>query len=98
MVRNPVVLPYSHGLKQLDKIYLDTTFAGKDDAYRKFPTKAAGISELLDKVSRYPEDTKFHFHSWTPGYEDVWVALSSALGSQVKTILDPTRAILTDEG
>ena len=87
LVRNPVILPFSHGHKRLDRIYLDTTFASKENVCRSFPTKAAGISELLDKVSKYSKDTIFHFHAWTPGYEDVWVALSSALKSQVNSTI-----------
>lgn len=83
MVRNPVILPYTHGLKRLDKIYLDTTFASKKHHCRRFPSKADGLKELLEKVSKYPIDTVFHFHAWTFGYEDVWIALSSALRSRI---------------
>lgn len=83
LVRNPVILPYTHGLKRLDRIYLDTTFASQRTHYRRFPTKADGLKELLEKVFEYPTDTVFHLHAWTFGYEDVWIALSSALRSQV---------------
>ena len=83
LVRNPVVLPYATGLKRLDRIYLDTTFATKDDIHRQFPTKAAGLHELLKEVAHYPQDSIFHFNAWTLGYEDVWVALSNILQSQV---------------
>ena len=86
LIRNPVVLPYTHGLKRLDKIYLDTTFASKKAHCQRFPTKANGLKELLEKVSKYPTDTIFHFHAWTFGYEDVWIALSSALRSQVRLL------------
>ncbi|MCJ1425154.1 hypothetical protein MMC29_003042 [Sticta canariensis] len=67
----------------LDKIYLDTTFASKNDRHRVFPTKADGLSELLTKISKYPASTVFHFHAWTLGYEEVWIALASALRSQI---------------
>lgn len=83
LVRNPIILPYTLGAKRLDKLYLDTTFATKDGRYRRFPSKAAGIKELLEKVSRYPQHTVFHFHAWTLGYEDVWIALSSVLDTRV---------------
>lgn len=83
IVRNPIVVPYTCGLRRLDKIYLDTTFASNTDSHRAFPTKAEGLSELLTKISRYPASTVFHFHAWTLGYEEVWIALASALGSQV---------------
>ncbi|KAH6842974.1 beta-lactamase-like protein [Chaetomium sp. MPI-CAGE-AT-0009] len=79
VARSPALIEYSSGLKTLDTIYLDTSFT--DDV--KFPTKAEGISELLQKVSRYPADTIFHFQAWTYGYEEVWIALSKALRSKI---------------
>ncbi|GAB1315854.1 DNA repair metallo-beta-lactamase domain-containing protein [Madurella fahalii] len=79
IARSPPLIEYSSGLKTLDTIYLDTSFV--DDV--EFPTKSEGISELLQKVSRYPADTIFHFQAWTYGYEDVWIALSKALGSRI---------------
>ncbi|PNH77065.1 hypothetical protein VD0001_g472 [Verticillium dahliae] len=79
VARNPALIEYTHGIKTLDKIYLDTSFI--DDV--PFQTKAEGIAELLGKVSRYPPDTIFHLQAWTYGYEDVWIALSKALKSRV---------------
>ncbi|KAL0467660.1 beta-lactamase-like protein [Neurospora intermedia] len=79
IARSPSMVQYAYGLKTLDTIYLDTSFI--EDI--EFPTKAQGISELLDKVSRYPPNTIFHFQAWTYGYEDVWIALSKALESRV---------------
>lgn len=68
-------------LKTLDKIYLDTSFT--EDV--QFQTKADGLRELLDKVTKYPENTLFYFSAWTYGYEDVWIALAKALNSQVRS-------------
>jgi hypothetical protein len=90
LVRNPVLIPYTFGKRRLNCIYLDTTFATKSEPYREFPGKAEGIQELLHKVSQYSEDTIFYFHAWTFGYEDVWVALSTSLGSRIH--LDDYRA------
>ncbi|KAL5119686.1 hypothetical protein ACEQ8H_002292 [Pleosporales sp. CAS-2024a] len=90
LVRNPLLLPYTLGSRRLDCIYLDTTFATKPEPYRNFPSKAAGINELLEKVGQYPDDTVFYFHAWTFGYEDVWLALSTYLKSPVH--LDSYRA------
>lgn len=83
LVRHPVLIPYTLGSKRLDKIYLDTTFAIKSDVYRSFPSKAEGLRELLEKVHAYPEDTIFYLRAWTFGYEDVWLALATALDSKV---------------
>jgi len=90
LVQNPVLLPYTLGSRRLDCMYLDTTFATKSRPYRDFPSKADGIKELLDKVEAYPKDTIFYFHSWTFGYENVWIALSNYLGSRIH--LDEYRA------
>ncbi|KAI4147870.1 MAG: hypothetical protein L6R39_002992 [Caloplaca ligustica] len=77
------MVPYAHGLRTLEKVYLDTTFAVNDDPYRSFPTKAHGLNEILTRISKYPDDTVFHFNAWTLGYEDVWVAIAAHLKSQV---------------
>ena len=87
LARNPIVLPYTRGLKQLDQIYLDTTFAVKDDMYKTFPSKAEGIHELLQKLCQYSTDTLFYLNAWTLGYEEVWIAMSSLLKSSVSASL-----------
>lgn len=79
LTRNPIIIEYTSGLKTLDCIYLDTSNV-RDIP---FPTKANGLKELLQKVSKYPADTVFHFSAWTFGYEEVWMALSRTLKSQV---------------
>lgn len=84
LTRNPVLIPYACGLKTLDNIYLDTTFAAKSNIYRNFPSKAEGIKELLEKVAKFPKDTTFYLRAWTFGYEDVWQALSAFLHSKVR--------------
>jgi hypothetical protein len=90
IIQNPLLLPYALGDRTLDCIYLDTTFATKKEPYRQFPSKAQGIRELLGRVSGCPDDTIFYFHSWTFGYENVWIALSAFLGSRIH--LDDYRA------
>ncbi|KAF1944625.1 hypothetical protein EJ02DRAFT_371044 [Clathrospora elynae] len=90
LVQNPVLLPYTLETRRLNCMYLDTTFATKKESYREFPSKAEGTRELLSKVSEYPDDTIFYFHSWTFGYENVWLALSNFIGSQIH--LDDYRA------
>lgn len=86
LARNPLVIPYAHSIRCLDKIYLDTTFAPERHEIPTFPTKAEGVAELLRKVAEYPENTTFHFHAWTFGYEEVWIALANVLDSKVSTI------------
>ncbi|KAK5454167.1 hypothetical protein LTS15_006167 [Exophiala xenobiotica] len=83
IVQDPVLLPYACGLKSLDCIYLDTTFASHEEPYREFPAKAEGLKELLEKVSQCSPDTIFYFRAWTLGYENVWIALSNFLKSRI---------------
>lgn len=96
IVRNPLLLPYATGLRTLSCIYLDTTFALKEETHREFPTKAEGIRELLESLQRYPTDTYFYFRAWTLGYEDVWIALSSFLQSRVRYSKSIGSSHLTD--
>lgn len=83
LVRNPIIIPYATGLKRLDCMYLDTTFASHHDIHRHFPSKAEGLAELMKKVERCSPESVFYFRAWTLGYEDVWIMLSSMLKSQV---------------
>lgn len=91
IVQIPALLPYSCGMKRLDCIYLDTTFASHDDKYREFQTKAEGLRELMTKVGRIRAEgiartgkaPKFYFRAWTLGYEQVWVALANMLQTKV---------------
>ncbi|KAL8783663.1 MAG: hypothetical protein Q9213_004457 [Squamulea squamosa] len=61
IVRQPILVPYTHGLRRLDKIYLDTTFAVNSDPYRSFPTKAQGLGELLREI--HVDDYKLRLYS-----------------------------------
>ncbi|KAG6031074.1 hypothetical protein E4U41_007711 [Claviceps citrina] len=85
IARNPILLEYTHGLRTLDKLYLDTSFI--EDV--PFQTKSEGIAELLKRVKMYPPDTVFHLQAWTFGYEEVWIALSKALNSRVRLSHSP---------
>jgi hypothetical protein len=80
LTRNPFLIEYTNGLKTLDCIYLDTS----NTIDIPFSPKADGLKELLQKVSKYPANTVFHFSAWTFGYEEVWMALSRTLKSQVR--------------
>jgi DNA cross-link repair 1C protein len=90
LIRHPVLIPYTLGEKRLDTLYLDSTFASKTNPFREFPSKAEGLAELLQKVQAYPKDTVFYFRAWTFGYEDVWIALSSALNTKVISMIPST--------
>lgn len=83
IARHPAMIPFSSGIRTLQKIYLDTTNASSRTINKRYVTKAEGINELIQKLTKYPPDAVFHINSWTLGYEDVFVALSAALRSKV---------------
>jgi len=83
LAREPALAPYVAGLRPLDCLYLDTTFAARDAPLRAFRSKADGVAELLRKVAACPPQTLFYVEAWTFGYEDVWVALAGFLGERV---------------
>ena len=88
IVQDPTLLPYATGIKTLQTIYLDTACAADRDSCPTFPSKASGLGDLISQIRQYPPDTVFHLNSWTFGYERVWVALSSAFRSQVRSAID----------
>ncbi|KAH8150797.1 uncharacterized protein LAJ45_04978 [Morchella importuna] len=83
LARHPLLIPYTTGIKRLDKIYLDTTFIGQKIKSQVFAPKREGIRELIETIEKYPSDTIFHLNTWTFGYEDVWVALAAAFKTQI---------------
>lgn len=83
LVREPVMVQFVTGLRRLDCVFLDTSFASTDAVNWKFPSKAEGIGELLERVGGYGPETMFYFNTWTFGYEDVWVALADHLGTRI---------------
>ncbi|KAL1898184.1 hypothetical protein Sste5346_003590 [Sporothrix stenoceras] len=80
LARHPCLVEYTAGMRTIDTVYLDTTFVERDV---HFQTKAEGLRDLMQAVSRYPPDAIFYLRAWTFGYEDVWVALAKALRSKV---------------
>ena len=84
IARNPAFIPYSNGIRTLDKIYLDTTNAYTSNLQKTYGAKVDGVKELIQSISKYPADTIFHINSWTLGYEDVFLAVSTVLRSKVR--------------
>ena len=83
LMRNPAMAAYAAGVEPVDKIYLDTTYATSDTAYRTFPSKAAGVKSLIRQIRDYPAETVFHIKSWTLGYEEVLMAIAAAFRTKV---------------
>ncbi|PNS21578.1 Protein artemis [Sphaceloma murrayae] len=85
--RVPALGPYVMGLKRLDKVYLDTSFAGRRGEWYHFEGKDEGVKELMERVMEIEEReggrTSYYLHAWTVGYENVLVQLAALLGSRV---------------
>jgi hypothetical protein len=66
--------PFIFGNRQLDMLYLDTTFA-----YRKKNIEILenlnGIYQLIEFIELYPPKTHFKFLDTTYGFEEVWVKI-----------------------
>lgn len=95
IARNSVIIPFTCKQRRLENVYLDTTFVAMENIDEVFPTKAEGLTDLLQQISAYPDDTLFYFNAWTLGYEEVWITLSLALNSQVQPPLSRIRRFST---
>lgn len=72
LVKNPYILPFAEGLKQLDNVYMDTTFSYRGEPYIELLSNSEGISALLKIMEMYPEEVDFFFTDFTSGFEEVW--------------------------
>ena len=63
IVRNPVIVPYTMGLKTLQNLYLDTSSL-REGSLR---SKAEGIVSLILFMEKYSADTIFYINAWTFG-------------------------------
>ena len=89
MLRNPVMIPYTCGLRTLNKIYLDTTHVKQSKEESGFPSEADGMRHLIEQVAAFPEETIFHVNNWTLGYEKALASLAAAFSSKVASYLFP---------
>ncbi|KAK9467544.1 beta-lactamase-like protein [Lipomyces arxii] len=84
LAQNSTLNQYCHNnTRKISTIYLDTTFCSPSLGHSNFPTKMEGASTLIARLKEYPDNTVFYFDAWTYGYEELWILLSSALGSAV---------------
>ncbi|KAL9082278.1 MAG: hypothetical protein Q9159_006539 [Coniocarpon cinnabarinum] len=85
LVRHPSMLPFvlDMGGRRLDCIYLDTSCLATHAPFASLPSKADGLAELMRKLSLFPSGSRFYFHAWTFGYEDVMRLLANVLGSKL---------------
>lgn len=100
--KNPYLFPYTSGLKTLDNVYLDTTFAYRGEPYIEIPENHEGIHAALKLLQMYPRDDpdiQFFFKDFTLGFEEAWACLIPALDgtAHVSDDLEKRHNLITND-
>lgn len=85
--RNPILLPYISGVKKLDNIYLDSTFAYRGEPFIEIPSNSLGISMMAQLLKEFPkddEDIQFYFMDHTSGFEEGWASIINSFNASVQ--------------
>lgn len=80
--RNLILLPFTSGVKHLDNLYLDTTFAYRGEPFIDIPSNMHGIHLLIELLRQYPQDDtdiEFCFQDTTSGFEEGWANVINTL-------------------
>jgi hypothetical protein len=79
------LIPYTSGIKELDMIYLDTTYSYRGEPYIEMMFNHKGLEVLTHFLKNYPNDdsVQFYFKDETIGCEDVWLYLKAALNERI---------------
>lgn len=75
LIKNPFLFPYITRLKQLDQVYLDTTFAYRGEPYIHIMPNSDGIFAAIELLKPYPKDdeeVRFVFMDAVSGSEEAW--------------------------
>lgn len=76
---SPQLFPYLSGLKRLDNIYFDSTFAYRGEPYIEMPPNNAGIHTAICMLKNYPQNDPeicFEFSDTTLGFEQAWALIT----------------------
>lgn len=87
MVGSPYLFPYTTGMKRLEAIYLDTTFAYRGEPYIEMLSNLEGINIVILLLQQYPMDdpeVQFSFADTTLGFEEVWLKIVSTFGHRLR--------------
>lgn len=73
--RNRFLFPYTTSYKQLDNIYLDTTYGYRGEPFIEMNSNYYGLQSLMELIKMYPDDPSisFYFADSTIGYEEAWI-------------------------
>lgn len=80
LVNSPLLAPYLNGLRTLDNIYFDSTFAYRGEPYIESPPNNQGIDASIHLLKDYPlldPKVRFEFADTTLGFEQAWCTIVS---------------------
>lgn len=87
----PYLFPYLSGLKTLDNIYFDSTFAYRGEPYIEIPPNNTGVYTAICLLKLYPRDDPeiiFAFQDTVLGFELAWSFIVSYFGASLH-VADP---------
>lgn len=82
----PHLFPYLSGLKALDNIYFDSSFAYRGEPYLELPPNNLGIFSCITLLKKYPVDSdiRFDFSDTTLGFDHAWAFVASYFRAGLK--------------
>lgn len=82
---NQFLYPYTSS-KQLENIYIDTTFAYRGEPYAKYATNSDALKMLAGILALYPKDDpeiQFYFNDSVSGLDECWIKLAYEFGLEI---------------
>lgn len=79
----PQLFPYVCGLRQLDNIYFDSSFAYRGEPYIEIPPNNLGIYLAICLLKKYPETVRVQFPETTLGFDHAWAFVASYFGAGI---------------
>lgn len=76
--KNDILFDYMTSSKQLDNVYLDTTYGYRGEPFIEMNSNSFGLQSLVELLKLYPQDDddiSFYFADSTIGYEEVWIQM-----------------------
>ncbi|KAK6458550.1 beta-lactamase-like protein [Scheffersomyces xylosifermentans] len=94
LTKNPYLFPYTTGLKQLDHMYIDTSFSYRGEPFVEIPPNNEGIRITIELLKAFPKDDPeihFCFMDNTSGFEEAWAQIISSFNGSLHTSSDIRR-------
>lgn len=85
LAHNPFLYPFTT-VKQLDTIYVDTSFAYKGEPFTKHPANREALQIVTQILDLYPKDDpeiQYYFSNSISGMEECWIKLAFAFNLDI---------------